>query len=93
VQCPGWPFALTGRPSSWGEVPILEFVNERLWLMICILSMINQGQLPLTDGCNSCGTSVQPLQSVKPIQKAESAVMDGWVAILFLSSDNSKNDL
>ena len=43
-----------------GEVPILGYVIERLWLMIRILSTIIQGYL-----IKSCGTSVQPLHSVK----------------------------
>ena len=47
-----------------GEVPILGYVIERLWLMIRILSMIIQGY-PLTGVIKSCGTTVQPLQSVK----------------------------
>ena len=63
VQFPGWPRVFTGRPSSWGEVPILEYVNERLGLVVRVLRTINQGQLPLTNYCNCCGTSVQPLQS------------------------------
>ena len=48
-----------------GEVPVLEYVSERLWLMIRIQSMIIQGSLPLTDGCKCCGIRVRPLQSVK----------------------------
>jgi hypothetical protein len=65
VQFPGWQSVFTGRPSSWGEVPILEYVSERLWLVVRIRSMINQGQLTLTDYCKCCGTSVRPLQSVE----------------------------
>ena len=61
---PGLTAVFTGRPSSWGEVPILGYVNERLWLVVRALSAINQGQLPLTNYCNCCGTSVQPLQSL-----------------------------
>ena len=34
--------------------------------------------LSLTDVIKSCGTSVQPLQSVKTIRIAASAVMDDW---------------
>ena len=64
VQFPGWPRVFTGRPSSWGEVPILEYVNERLGLVVRVLRTINQGQLPLTNYCNCCGTSVQPLRSL-----------------------------
>ena len=64
VQFPGWPCVFTGRPSSWGEVPILGYVNERLGLVVRVLRTINQGQLPLTNYCNCCGTSVQPLQSL-----------------------------
>jgi hypothetical protein len=60
---PGLTAVFTGRPSSWGEVPILEYVNERLGLVVRVLRTINQGQLPLTNYCNCCGTSVQPLQS------------------------------
>jgi hypothetical protein len=63
VQFPGWRFVFTGRSNSWGEVPILGYVNERLWLVVRVLRTINQGQLPLTSYCNCCGTSVQPLQS------------------------------
>ena len=49
------------RPHQ--EVPILGYVNERLGLVVRVLRTINQGQLPLTNYCNCCGTSVQPLQS------------------------------
>ena len=47
-----------------GEVPILGYVNERLGLVVRVLRTINQGQLPLTNYCNCCGTRVQPLQSL-----------------------------
>ena len=63
VQFPGWQITITGRPSSWGEVPILGYVSERLWLMIRVLSYDYSG-LSLTDVVKCCGTSVQPLQSV-----------------------------
>ena len=61
VQFPGWPRVFTGRPSSWGEVPILGYVSERLWLMIRVLSY-NYSGLSLTDVIKCCGTSVQPLR-------------------------------
>ena len=48
--------------------------------------------LPLTDVIKSCGTSVQPLQSVKPIRIAVPTVMDGWMAILFRCQMFSKNE-
>ena len=45
--------------------------------MIRVLSYDDSG-LSSTDEINSCGTRVQPLQSVKPIRIAVSAVTDGW---------------
>ena len=65
VQFPGWLAVFTGRPSSWGEVPVLGYVIERLWLVVRTRSVINQGQLTLTDYCKCCGTSVRPLQRVE----------------------------
>ena len=60
-----------------GEVPILGCVIERLWLIIRIQCMVNQGIIP--DGCiKCCGESVPPLQRVETIRIAASAVMDGW---------------
>ena len=44
VQFPGWQFGITGRPSSWGEVPILGYVSERLWLMIRVLCYDDSGK-------------------------------------------------
>ena len=43
VQFPGWQLVFTGRPSSWGEVLILGFVSERLWLMIRVLCYDDSG--------------------------------------------------
>ena len=65
-----------------GEVPILGYVSERLMVDDPHTEYDYSG-LSLTDVIKSCGTSVQPLQSVKPIRIAVSAVMDGWMAILF----------
>ena len=76
MQFPGWRIAITGRPSSWGEVPILGGVIERLWLIIRIQCMLNR---VYPDGCiKCCGESVPPLQRVETIRIAASAVMDGW---------------
>ena len=58
-------------------MPILGYVSERLWLMIRVLSYDYSG-LSLTDVIKCCGTSVQPLQSVKPIRIAVSTVTDDW---------------
>ncbi len=64
VQVPGWQIGITGRPSSWGEVPILGYVSERLMVDDPHTEYDYSG-LSLTDVIKSCGTSVQPLQSVK----------------------------
>ena len=45
--------------------------------MIRVLSYDDSGLSP-TDVIKSCGTRVQPLQSVKPIRIAVSTVMDDW---------------
>ena len=60
-----------------GEVPILGYVSERLMVDDPHTEYVDSG-LSLTDVIKSCGTSVQPLQSVKPIRIAASAVMDSW---------------
>ena len=73
-----------------GEVPILGYVSERLWLMIRVLCY-DDSRLSSTDVIKSCGTRVQPLQSVKPIRIAVSTIMDGWMAILFRCQMFSKN--
>jgi len=73
--CHGWEAKLIG------EVPILGCVIDRLWLIIRVQCMMNQ-RYP--DGCiKCCGESVPPLQRVETIRIAASAVMDGWMAILF----------
>ena len=46
-----------------GEVPILGYVSERLMVDDPHTEYDYSG-LSLTDVINSCGTSVQPLQSV-----------------------------
>ena len=74
---PGLTAVSTGRPSSWGEVLILAYISERLWLMIRVLCYDDSG-LSSMDVIKSCGTRVQPLQSVKPIRIAVSTVTDDW---------------
>ena len=91
VQFPGWRIAITGRPSSWGEVPILGSVSERLWLIIRIQCMMNR---VYPDGCiECCGESVPPLQRIETIRIAVSTVMDGWMAILLRRQKFSKINL
>ena len=58
-------------------MPILGHISERLWLIIRVPSYDDSG-LSSTDVIKSCGTRVQPLQSVKPIRIAVSTVTDDW---------------
>ncbi len=74
---PGLTAVSTGRPSSWGEVLILAYISERFRLMIRVLCY-DDSRLSSTDVIKSCGTRVQPLQSVKPIRIAVSTVTDDW---------------
>ena len=85
ADCHGWEAKLIG------EVPILGYVIERLWLIIRILSMIIQGYpwRMYQKLWHKCTTSAE----CKTIRIAASAVMDGWMAILFRCQMFSKNDL
>ena len=64
VQFPGWLYAFTGRPSSWGEVLILGSVSERLWLMIRVLCYDDSGKSRrmksnvVAQVCNLCRVSI-----------------------------------
>src|SRR5215203_4464940 len=91
VLFPGWMSVFTGRPSSWGEVPVLGYVGERLWLVVRTRSVVNQGQLTLTDYCKCCGTSVRPLQSVELFEYPCPRLRTIGKAILFRHQTIFKN--
>ena len=86
VQFPGWRVAITERPNSWGEVPILGYVSERLMVDDPHTELWLFRAIP--DGCNQmlwhkCATSAE----CKTIRIAASAVRDSWKGHTVASSE------